>query len=283
MLSLEEEPRSFCLHLVITGGGLAGLSAAISTCLAGHAVTILEKAPDLHETGAGLQITPNASRLFRAWGIFEELENKAAAPTTLSVHRFDGTRLLAREDRFQEKILEAYGAPFWDLHRVDLQRAMVARAIQLGVKIKLSAAVVSVDFDKTAVTLESGETVGGDIILGADGLWSLSRDKFLGRPSPPRLTGDLAYRIVLNLEDISDLELRAWISNPTLNFWIGPDAHAVAYSVAAGKMYNIVLLCPDDLPEDVSKAEGDVNEMMARFKSWDPMSVILRYIFVVNR
>ncbi|KAI9804115.1 MAG: hypothetical protein M1825_001517 [Sarcosagium campestre] len=265
----EEEP--FRLHLVVIGAGLAGLSAAISTRLAGHDVTVLEKVSELREVGAGLQITPNASRLFCEWGIFEELASKAAVPTSLSVRRFDGTRLLAQEPHFQTKILRDCGAPFWDIHRVDLQRAMASRAKALGVNFRLSASVVKVNFSLPAVELESGEVVKGDLVLAADGLWSTARDNFLQRAAPPKMTGDLAYRIILNLGDIQDPDLRDWISNPSVNFWIGANSHAVGYSVRAGEMYNLVLLCPDDLPDNVSKAEGDTEEMKAMFETWDPI------------
>lgn len=261
----------FKLHLIIIGAGLAGLAAAISTRLEGHDVTILEKVSKLQEVGAGLQITPNATRLFRRWGIFDELQACAAAPLSISVRRYDGTLLLAKEDDFQEKIVRRYGAPFWDLHRADLQAAMVGRAVALGVNIRLSADVVQINFQKAEVTIQGGEVVGGDIILGADGLWSRSRNLFLNKELPPQPTGDLAYRIVLNLDEITDPELREWVSTPTVNFWIGPYAHAVGYSLRGGEMYNLVLLRPDDLPENVSRAPGKIEELMELMKSWDPM------------
>jgi salicylate hydroxylase len=85
-------------------------------------------------------------------------------------------------------------------------------------------------------------------------------------------TGDLAYRIVLRLEDLKDdRELYEWVSKPSCNFWIGPDAHAVAYSVRGGTMLNIVLLVPDNLPAGVARQSGSVEEMRAIFKEWDPV------------
>ncbi|KAI1473080.1 putative monooxygenase [Daldinia caldariorum] len=263
--------NNFQLHLIIVGAGLAGLAAAISTRLEGHRVTVLEKTTKLTEIGAGLQVTPNASRLFHHWGVFDELSYKAAIPSYLAVRRYDGTRVLAREDDYQKKILERYGAPFWDLHRADLQEALVRRARSLGAEIQLGVDVQHVDFKRAAVITQDGQVIQGDLVLGADGLWSRTRSSLLQQQLTPTPTGDLAYRIVLNLEDINDPELRDLVSNPSVNFWIGPESHVVGYSLRQGRMYNLVLLRPDDLPEHVSRLAADVDEMRKLFEPWDPI------------
>ncbi|KAH0538832.1 hypothetical protein FGG08_004608 [Glutinoglossum americanum] len=278
----EERDEEEDLHLLVIGAGLCGLSAAISTRLSGPRVTLLERTPVLTELGAGLGLTPNATRLFHAWGVHDQLACMAAPPSTLSVRRYDGTLLLAHEERWQEKCLKRYGAPFWGMHRVDLQKVLASRAEELGVVIKLSARVVGIDFSVPSVTLSTGEIITADIILGADGLWSTSRDLFLGSPVPPILTGDLAYRIVLNRDQIEDEELREWVSNPTANFWAGPHSHVAGYSVRRGEVYNLVLLCPDDLGDaDVSRVEGDVEEMRKRFEGWDP--ILKRFLAQVKK
>lgn len=167
-----------------------------------------------------------------------------------------------------------YGAPFWDLHRVDVQLALVTRAKELGADLRLDARVVNIDFDAPSLTLQSGEKMQADLVIGADGLWSRCREKFLatkGQVDTPLPTGDLAYRIVLRLEELDDPELREWISKPSCQFWIGPGSHVVAYSLRDGKMFNIVLLVPDNLPANVSKQQGSLEEMRALFNSWDPV------------
>jgi salicylate hydroxylase len=174
-----------------------------------------------------------------------------------------------------------YGHPFWDLHRVDLQQAMVSKCLALGVDLRLDARVASVDFDDARVHLHShpsgeggGEVVQGDVVLLADGLWSHIRPAFLGRPSPAILTGDLAYRITVRADELegSDAEeLRGFIKKAAVHFWIGPRSHCVGYSVRGGEVYNLVFLCPDDLPGGVVKREGDMDEMRARFAGWDPL------------
>ncbi|KAI8630643.1 putative monooxygenase [Xylariaceae sp. FL1651] len=289
----------FQLHLIVVGAGLAGLAAAISTRLEGHCVTIVEKVPQLEEIGAGLQVTPNATRLFHHWGVYDELRSKAASPSYLAVRRFDGTQLLAYEDRFQEKMLERYGAPFWDLHRADLQAALVRRAVSLGVDIQAGCEVKDIDFDRATITARDGRTFAGDLILGADGLWSRTRNVMiqqelapqptgdiahkvmLQRETVPQPTGDLAYRIILNIDDIKDPELRQLVSKPSVNFWIGPRSHAVGYSIRQGHTYNLVLLWPDDLPVDVSRASANVEEMRMLFEDWDP--TLTKLLACVNR
>jgi salicylate hydroxylase len=191
------------------------------------------------------------------------------------VHRYSDGKILAMEHDFYKTMRTKYGAPFIDLHRVDLQRSLYKRAEDLGVAFKLGERTDSIDFTVPSITTLNGLTAQADLVVAADGLWSRCRDCFLNKQDKPSPTGDLAYRLVLALDEIEDPELREWVNNPKLHFWIGPGAHAVGYSLRAGKMYNIVLLVPDDLPEGVSRQEGSVEEMKALFKDWDPMYVKL--------
>jgi salicylate hydroxylase len=162
------------------------------------------------------------------------------------------------------------------MHRVDLQRCMASRVKELGVTLRLNAKVKKLDLHgpSPSVTLESGEHIQGDVILCADGLWSQTRSQFLGRPSPAILTGDLAYRIVIDAADLHgpDAEqLRDFIASSSVNFWVGPNTHVVAYTMRGGETYNIVLLCPDNLPSHVTKTAGDIEEMRRLFEPWDPI------------
>lgn len=223
------------------------------------------------QVGAGLQITPNAARLFESWGIMKRLESSFAEPTVLTVRRYSDGKILAQEKDFNIHMRQKYGAPFVDMHRVDVQRALAQRAQELGAKLVLGQRVQSIDFDKGELTSKDGSKFRGDLIVAADGLWSKSRECFLKSSDPPLPTGDLAYRIVLSLDQIKDPELRSWVENPTCNFWAGPGSHVVAYSVRGGQQYNVVLLVPDDLPENVAKQTGSVDEMKKLFTGWDPI------------
>jgi len=225
------------------------------------------------QIGAGLQITPNASRLLKEWGLEAEVDRLGAEPTRLTVHRYADGKVLAHEDDFHEQMRSKYGAPFVDMHRVDLQKMLFNRAIELGVSIRLGSRVATVkqDVSRPEIHLESGNTIQCDLVVGADGLWSRCRESLLGQKDSPLPTGDLAYRIVLELDKLKDPELREWVEKPACHFWVGPKAHAVAYSLRGGQMYNIVLLCPDDLPEDVARQAGSTQEMKELFAGWDPI------------
>ena len=231
------------------------------------------------KVGAGLQVTPNSSRLLRRWKLSQRFWDSVAEPTRLAVHRYSG-QVLALEENFDKNIREKYGAPFVDAHRVDLQSALLERARQLGAKLKLSQKVTNINFDIPEITTQSGTKARADLIIAADGLWSRCRGAFLTTKDAPKPTGDLAYRVVLKLEDIKDPELIDWVRNSSCHFWIGPGAHAVGYSLRGGNMYNIVLLVPDDLPQGVSRLPGSVDQMKALFQGWDP--ILLRFLDLVT-
>ncbi|KAF2484884.1 salicylate hydroxylase [Neohortaea acidophila] len=261
------------LDVVIVGGGLGGLAAAISCAIAGHRICVLEASRELAEIGAGLQITPNAARLLEAWGLGPDIEAMGAEPTKLTVHRYRDGRILAQESDFDKNMRRKYGAPFVDMHRADLQQLLYKKARSLGIKVRLGSRVSQIERNtfRPQVLLESGERVSAHLVVGADGLWSRCRESMLGRADKPMPTGDLAYRIILEIGQIGDPELREWIANPEVHFWIGPRAHAVGYSMRGGTMYNIVLLCPDNLPSNISRSKGSVDEMMELFSGWDPI------------
>ncbi|KAH6675750.1 putative monooxygenase [Halenospora varia] len=262
------------LHLLIIGGGLCGLSAAISTRLAGHHVTVLESVSAFREVGAGLQITPNGTRLLRAWGLSDVLGPKAAVPTYFRMRRYTG-KMLAERTKYSDEIEGRYKSSLWCLHRADLQ-------------------VIGVDWGEeqiqneyvggVSVSLEGGEVVRGDIVLAADGVWSDIRQKLIGMNIQPKPTGDLAYRILLDRESIRDGKLREWLDNPGINIWVGPEKHAVGYSIKGGRWLNLVLLVKDNLPEDVMKDDGDLAEMKAIFQEWDPsLAQFLEHVEKVDK
>ena len=270
------------IQILVIGAGLAGLAVSLSTKLANpsHQVTVFEAAKVLQEIGAGLQITPNATKLLQKWNIFDALSPDAMEPRTLTVRRYDGTKILAHEPSMREVMDSRYGSPFWDLHRVDLQRELVRRCRELGVRIELNRRVVDVDFGpagaaktKVAVKFEDGEKVEGDVAICAEGLWSSTRSKFLGKESEPLPTGDLAYRISLETKNLKGPwrdEIAAFAKSEAVNFWIGPGGHAVSYAVRGGSILNVGLLKPDDLPPGVIKVDANPEEMRDLFKGWDP-------------
>ena len=158
------------------------------------------------------------------------------------------------------------------IHRADYIDALYQAAIAAGVELRFGAEVDHVDFERTEVRLKTGETMSADVIVGADGLWSTSRDRLLGSPSPPVETGDLAYRGTFTkaqLESLNDPEVNELCSKKVVTAWLGPSKHAVFYPLKGGQQFNLVLLRPDNLPIGTRQEQGEVDEMQATFEEWE--------------
>lgn len=259
------------LEIVIVGGGIAGLSAAIAIGLAGHNVTVLEAAEKIEEIGAGLQFSANATRILATWGIDKSILGDVVEPHSCIMKRWkDGTTLSAVALNSYHR--EQYGAPFWDIHRHDLIMALLARATELGARVLSNSRVTSLDLDKAAVTLHTGEVFSGDLVVAADGLNSFCRQQFVPTDQP-EYTGDIAFRVLLNVADLAEdeTELRAMAATPQCTYWLGPNGHAIVYILKGGKQINLVAVASDDLPPGVIRAPCPVEDVLSVFQDWDPL------------
>jgi len=211
------------------GAGLGGLGAAIGLLLAGHDVEVFEAASDIAEVGAGIQILPNSSRVLQSWGMREMLDKYSTKPKQVNMLGWKGNVISVMD--FKESAAKYPGTFYWDFHRANLHNCLLERAVQLGAKVKVNARVQDVQVhsrgDKATVVLHNDERHTADLVIGADGINSHLREIMLGREDPPVLTGDLAYRLLLSTKDmLKDLELAPLVTNPQVNYWLGPDAHA---------------------------------------------------------
>ncbi|KAI1383706.1 FAD/NAD(P)-binding domain-containing protein [Hypoxylon trugodes] len=268
---VERDPSSR-LHVVIVGAGLGGLGAAIAILLVGHDVTVLESASEIGEIGAGIQVLPNSSRILISWGLEDKMAKYATMPRYSNMIGWKGNHLSRMDLHAYGKAL---GTPFWDFHRANLHRCLLDRAIELGAKLHVKSRVQAIEYaqDKLTATarLSDGRAMSADLIVGADGISSQLREVLLGKPDPPVPTGDLAYRLLIDAKDmLADPELRHFIQDPQVNYWIGPDAHAVNYVLRGGELFNMVLLVPDDMPATSMTVDGNVEEMQALYEGWDP-------------
>jgi len=224
-------------QILIAGGGMGGLAAAVSCARAGWQTRLYEQSPRFREVGAGIQLGPNATRILEQWGLRAALSCVAAFPQKLRVRSaHDGVQLGALQ--LGATIAQRYGAPYATVHRADLQALLLGAARQGGVDPKLSCRVESVVPAGDAVTLclQGGSEIRGDLLVAADGLWSAVR-KQVWRDRPPVSTGHLAYRGLVAQHD-----LPAELRSNDVNVWLGPRMHLVAYPVRGGSELNVVVI-----------------------------------------
>jgi salicylate hydroxylase len=223
------------LELLIAGGGIGGLAAAVAARRAGWQARVLEQAPAFGEAGAGLQLGPNSTRILREWRLLDgDLRGTAVQPSRLVVRdALDGGTLgvlpLADFDA-------RYGAPYLTVHRADLHSALLNAAGAAGVQLHADRRVQSVLATESdvRVTCNAGEAIGAAALVGADGLWSSVR-AFVAGAHAPRFTGHLAYRALLRQSDLPQV-----LRSDEVTAWLGPRMHLVTYPVRAGEFLNVV-------------------------------------------
>jgi salicylate hydroxylase len=223
-------------RVLIAGGGIGGMAAALALARAGASVEVHEQVPVLSEVGAGLQLGPNAVRVLSQWGLMDDLQAYAAFPGALRVRDAHDAQDLGRL-RLGPISWARYGQPYATLHRADLHQ-FLREAVQRrgGARIRLHSRVVSYEASAQAVEVmcEDGSTHNAAALVGADGLWSRVRVQMLGA-EPVRSSGHLAYRGMVHKDHMpaSMRESEVWA-------WLGPKLHVVHYPVRQGNWFNVV-------------------------------------------
>lgn len=225
-------------QIVIAGGGIAGIAAALASAQAGCDVRVLERASEFSEVGAGLQLGPNATRRLQALGLRDSLNKLASFPSGLRVRSADTGDALGQLTLGAD-ISQRYGAPYATMHRADLHAMLLGAAREAGVDLRAGMAIESVVPSNTSVIVSStGSTaaIECDALIGADGLWSVVRRHVAG-DSPPMPTGHLAYRGLIRQAD-----LPASMRQRDVQVWLGPRLHVVAYPVRHDELLNVVAI-----------------------------------------
>ncbi|KAI3396560.1 hypothetical protein diail_12084 [Diaporthe ilicicola] len=260
----------FALDVLIVGGGLCGLAVAISVTLAGHRATVFEAFETIHPFGSGLWISPNGTRLLSKWGLGDILHPAVTAPRTLQINDFDG-KLLSDRVGYDDEVLRLYQFPLWTLHRVDLQSGLTGKATDLGVQIHYSSRVTDVDSSKPAITLQNGDTRRGDLVVVADGTWSMLRRKVLGQQINPQPAGDTAYRITIDRGRVLDQDLLTLMSSNQTRLWVGRGSYALGYPIRGGIQFSILFITPSTVsPGNASNSAG-LEELKKLSESMDPV------------
>ena len=223
-------------HALIVGGGIGGLAAALACSRQGARVDLFERSAALTEVGAGMQLGPNVVKLLQGWGLNQALLQVGALPDRLQVRSaVSGAELGVL--RLGDVVRRRYGAPYLTLHRADLQ-AVLADALraQTNVQIHLDTEVARFDNRADGVTLHTraGHQIEGDVLVGADGLWSAVRRQLFD-DGQPVATGQLAYRAL-----VAQASLPEHLRSEQITIWLGPDRHVVQYPVRGGRWLNVV-------------------------------------------
>jgi salicylate hydroxylase len=254
--------------ILIAGGGIGGLAAACGLAQKGFRVTVLEKARELGEIGAGIQLGPNAFHAFDYLGVGDRARDMAVYVDSLRLMDALTAQEICRVP-LGEEFRARMGNPYAVVHRGELHRVFLeACEASPLVTLRTSAAVTGYEQDGGGATaiLESGERVTGAALIGADGLWSPVRAQLVG-DGAPRVSGHTTYRSVIPIEEMPE-DLR-WNA---ATLWAGPKCHIVHYPLSGWKTFNLVVTYHNDAARPVAGKPVTHDEVRRGFEHVSPMA-----------
>jgi salicylate hydroxylase len=252
--------------IFVAGAGIGGLTASLALAAQGFRVVVLEKTERLEEAGAGLQLSPNASRVLIALGLQGRLAARAVIPDAISLMSAQSGGEVIRLPLGDAATFRA-GAPYWVVHRADLQGALQAQVnenpdIQLRLGCQFEDAVTHAK--GLTVVQRSGMTRQQEVamaLIGADGIWSTVRHH-LFPDVQPQFSGLIAWRGTLDATQLP----REYTSR-RVQLWMGPQAHLVTYPIAGAQQINVVAVVPGTWNRPGWSAPGETNEIKNAFAS----------------
>lgn len=254
------------------------MAVALALALDGHSATVLEQSAAFGEIGAGIQLGPNVFRMFDCLGLTRAIHEAAYFPPAMGMNDVCTGEKVVRVP-LGDAVRLRYGYPYGVIYRADLHRVLLDACRATG-KIRLCTSAGVESFAQTSddicVHLSGGETLTGNALIGADGLWSRVREALLG-DGPPRVSGHIACRAVLRREQVPP---QLW--NEDVLLWGGEKTHFVHYPLRRGELFNLVAVFhstryeegwdtfeePEQLRERFAHAVPEVRELLDRIETW---------------
>lgn len=253
------------LPVLVAGGGIGGLAAALALVRRGFKVKVFEQAPEIGEIGAGIQLGPNAFHAFDALGVGEKARGRAVYTDYMVMHdAIDEYQVgkIPTDENFRKR----FGNPYAVIHRVDVHLSLLEGAQETGqVEFQTSTRIERVEQDADSVTIydQHGNAYKGQALIGADGVKSVVRQQYVGDPA--RVTGHVVYRAVVDKKDFPvDLQWNA------ASIWVGPNCHLVHYPLRGGEQYNVVVTFHSRDKEEWGVREGSKEEVQSYFQGICP-------------
>jgi len=273
-------------QIIVAGGGIAGLTAALAFARHGFAVQLHERAARLDEAGAGLQLSPNAVHILRELGVTDALSSVAVRPDDVTLIDALSLKVLARV-RLGDFAEQRWGAPYLVAHRADLQTALLARAAQeADISIVMSAAVSDFAIHARGVTAlidRDGKVIEATagLLVGADGVWSTLRG-LAGEKGKSRFAGSIAWRATVRTQGAAGEILGRIAARNSVAVFVHPKLHLIVYPLRGGDALNLVAVSggpspgegwaghcdPSLLGETVAECAKEIRELVATITSW---------------
>lgn len=252
-------------RILIAGGGIGGMAAALALQKSGFEVEVFEQAPELGEVGAGVQISPNGTRALDHLGVLEGLRKLSCKPERKEFRLWNTGEAWPMFD-FDKTASDTYGFPYLTVYRPDLLGSLVDGIRQgSGTTIHLGSKVVAMRDDGNGVEIEldTGKIVSGDVLVGADGVRSTIRD-ILWQTEKPNFSGMVTWRGVIPMTTLPE-HMQKMVGST----WTGPGGHVVNYPLRGGELMNFVgTIERQDWQVESWSTAGSADECARDFAGW---------------